>query len=37
MLDVVGRPITFGCFVVTLIEERVESFKDNALFFGSIV
>jgi hypothetical protein len=29
MLDVVGGPITFSCFVVTLIEERVESFKNK--------
>src|SRR5713101_626035 len=33
MLDVVGRPITFSCFVVALIEERVESFKDKCFVF----
>src|SRR5713101_8553035 len=33
MLDVVGRPITLSCFVVTLIEERVEGFKDKCFVF----
>src|SRR6266852_3577308 len=33
MLDVVGRLITFSCFVVTLIEEPVESFKDKFFVF----
>jgi len=33
MLDLVRRAITFSCFVVTLIEERVESFKDKCFVF----
>src|SRR6202011_403398 len=33
MLDVVGRPVTFSCFVVTLIEERVERFQDKRFVF----
>jgi hypothetical protein len=31
MLDVVGRPIMFRCFVVTLTEERVKGLQDKLL------
>src|SRR5258708_26190615 len=33
VLDVVGRPVTLGRNVVTLIEQRVESFEDETFIF----
>jgi hypothetical protein len=35
MLDVFGRPIVLSCYVVTLVEQCVESFKDKFFFFLS--
>ena len=37
MLNVIRRPITLSRFVVTLIEQRVESFNDKRFVFDSIV
>src|SRR5258708_39852071 len=33
VLNVVGRPISLSCYVVALIEQRVESFEDECFIF----
>jgi hypothetical protein len=37
MLDVFGRPIVLSCYVVTLVEECVESFKDKFFVFFLLI